>query len=108
MQILPLAIIRGNVFAKSLLPGLMIYLGCSALLVALSFVAIRYIRQPSPVSAGAVVYLAPVRNRTGNSLDNIGELIQSGLAQSAHINLLDQGRVGDLLQQMTKPPDTLN
>ena len=57
---------------------------------------------------GALVYLAPVTNQTGEkSLDNITELLQASLEQSAHINLLDQGRVGDLLQNMTKPADTL-
>ena len=56
---------------------------------------------------GALVYLAPVTNQTGEkSLDNITELLQASLEQSAHINLLDQGRVGDTLQNMTKPADT--
>ena len=56
---------------------------------------------------GALVYLAPVTNQTGEkSLDNITELLQASLEQSAHINLLDQGRVGDILQNMTKPADT--
>jgi tetratricopeptide (TPR) repeat protein len=59
------------------------------------------------VTAGALVYLAPVKNETGEkSLDNITALLQASLEQSAHINLLDQGRVGDILQNMTKPADT--
>jgi len=59
------------------------------------------------VTPGALVYLAPVTNQTGEkSLDNIAELLQASLEQSAHINLLDQGRVGDIMQNMTKPADT--
>ncbi len=61
----------------------------------------------STVSGGALVYLAPVRNKTGDrSLDNLAVLIKAGLSQSPHINLLDPSRVGDILQQMTKAPDT--
>jgi hypothetical protein len=33
-------------------------------------------------------------------------LLQASLEQSAHINLLDQGKAGDILQNMTKPADT--
>jgi len=59
------------------------------------------------VTPGALVYLAPVKNETGEkSLDNITELLEASLEQSAHINLLDQGRVGDIMQNMTKPADT--
>jgi eukaryotic-like serine/threonine-protein kinase len=59
------------------------------------------------VTPGALVYLAPVKNETGEkALDNMTELIRAGLAQSAHINLLDQSRVGDMLQRMNRPPDT--
>ena len=39
-------------------------------------------------------------------MENLTELIQAGLTQSAHINLVDQGRAGDILQEMTKPPET--
>jgi serine/threonine protein kinase/tetratricopeptide (TPR) repeat protein len=61
----------------------------------------------SKVAAGALIYLAPVRNETGEkSLDNLGELLGAGVRQSAHINLIDADRVGDILQQMTKPPNT--
>jgi tetratricopeptide (TPR) repeat protein len=62
----------------------------------------------SRVATGAKVYLTPIRNETGEkSLDNVTELIQAGLAQSAQIDLLDQGAVGDTLQGMTKSPDTV-
>jgi eukaryotic-like serine/threonine-protein kinase len=61
----------------------------------------------SRVTTGALVYLAPVRNQTGEkALDNLTELFQASLSQSVQINLLDQGDVGDTLQLMTKPPDT--
>jgi eukaryotic-like serine/threonine-protein kinase len=59
------------------------------------------------VVSGALVYLAPVSNQTGEkSLDNVTELIRAGLSQSVQFNLLDQGRVGDILQRMTKSPDS--
>lgn len=82
-----------------------------AICVLLSLIAAGYRyyqwKAKSSVTAGALVYLAPVRNTTGDrSLDNLTELIQAGLTQSAHINLLDQSRVGDVLQKMTKAPDT--
>jgi serine/threonine protein kinase/tetratricopeptide (TPR) repeat protein len=61
----------------------------------------------SKVDSGALVYLAPVKNETQDpSLSGVTALVQAGLAQSAHINLVEPGRVGDILQQMTKPPDT--
>jgi tetratricopeptide (TPR) repeat protein len=62
----------------------------------------------SKVPPGALVYLAPVKNETGQkALDNMTELIRAGLSQSVQINLLDQSRVGDTLQRMTKMPDTV-
>jgi serine/threonine protein kinase/tetratricopeptide (TPR) repeat protein len=62
----------------------------------------------SKVAPGALVYLIPVKNQTGDrALDNLTELLQAGLSQSAQINLLDQSTVGDTLQLMTKPPDTV-
>lgn len=64
-------------------------------------------RTDSKVAPGALVYLPQVTNHTGEkSFDNLTELIQAGIAQSGQVNLLDQGRVGDILQQMTKSPDT--
>ena len=61
----------------------------------------------SKVTPGALVYLTKIDNRTGKqSFDILNELIQAGLSQSMQVNLLDQGRVGDILQQMTKSPDT--
>jgi serine/threonine protein kinase/predicted negative regulator of RcsB-dependent stress response len=78
--------------------------------VALSAVGLRLYRSEtdSRVSPGALVYLTPVKNETGErALDNLTELLQAGLGQSAQINLLDQSRVGDTLQLMTKPPDTV-
>jgi eukaryotic-like serine/threonine-protein kinase len=64
-------------------------------------------RADSKVAPGALIYLTQVKNMTGEkALDNLTELIRGGLSQSAQVNLLDQGRVGDILQQMTKPPET--
>ena len=60
------------------------------------------------VAPGALVYLAPVKNETSEkAFDNLTELIQAGLSQSAQINLLDESRVGDTLERMTKAPNTV-
>jgi len=65
------------------------------------------LKPDSKVDPGALIYLAPVKNDTGEkALDNLNGLIQAGLTQSVQVNLLDQSRVGDTLQQMTKAPDT--
>jgi eukaryotic-like serine/threonine-protein kinase len=77
--------------------------------VSLFAVGLRLYHQSenSQVTPGALVYLAPIRNETGErALDGLTELLQAGLSQSVQINLLDQDRVGDTLQNMTKPPDT--
>jgi predicted negative regulator of RcsB-dependent stress response len=64
-------------------------------------------RADSKVTTGALIYLTQVKNETGDkTLDNLTELIQAGLTQSAHINLLDQDRVEETLQNMAKAPDT--
>jgi serine/threonine protein kinase len=61
----------------------------------------------SKVAPGALIYLAEVQNLTGEKpLDTTTELLRASLAQSAQLNLLDQARIGDILQQMTKPADT--
>lgn len=63
---------------------------------------------PPIVEPGALIYFVPVRNETKEkAFDNLTELVQAGMAQSAQINLLDQNRVGDILQLMTKAPDTV-
>jgi len=66
-----------------------------------------YVWKANPrVDPGALVYLTQVKNQTGEkAFDNLTQLVQSGLTQSVQINLLDQARVGDTLQQMTKSPD---
>lgn len=64
-------------------------------------------RRDSEVTAGALLYLSPVLNRTGErGLNNLTELLEAGLGQSVQINLLDETRVEDTLQRMTKLPDT--
>jgi serine/threonine protein kinase/tetratricopeptide (TPR) repeat protein len=117
-QIAPRKELRSN----SILPGRIahfvtplhrsiIVIGIVAVVMALFAVALRSYLQGKvnpAVDPGALVYLAPIKNETGEkTMDNLTELIQAGLTQSAHINLVDQGRAGDILQQMTKPPDTV-
>ncbi len=79
-------------------------LGC----MALSVVAFRLyeVRANSTVAPGTLVYLAPVGNTTGEKqMDNVAELMQASLGQSAQITLLDPARVSDTLQLMAKTPD---
>ena len=92
--------------------NILAYAAAAILVLALSLSALwlRLHRQEenSKVVPGALVFLTPVKNQTGDkALDNLTELLQAGLSQSAQINLLDQSRVGDTLQLMTKPPDTV-
>jgi serine/threonine protein kinase/tetratricopeptide (TPR) repeat protein len=81
----------------------------ATILAALSLFVLIYrfslTREESRVEPGALVYFADVANRTGETaLDNVNELMQASLTQSARINLLDRSRVGGILQEMTKPP----
>jgi tetratricopeptide (TPR) repeat protein len=78
--------------------------------VALLVGGLRFTRSraDSRVAPGALIYLTQVKNETGEKvLDSLTELIHAGLAQSVQVNLLDQGRIGDTLEHMTKAPDTL-
>jgi serine/threonine protein kinase/tetratricopeptide (TPR) repeat protein len=74
--------------------------------IALFFAAFHFYmgQKAGPqINAGGLVYLAPVRNQTDDkALEHLTELLEASLSQSAHINLLDEGRAGDILQQMTK------
>lgn len=80
-----------------------------ALLLSLLAAGYRYyqVKTHSSVAAGALVYVAPLRNNTGDrSMDTLDALIEAGVAQSPRIRLLDESRAGDILQQMTKPPES--
>lgn len=67
-------------------------------------------RLESRVAPGALIYVPGVKNETGKQpFDQLTELIESGLSQSRQINLLSQGRAGDILQQMKlNPANTVN
>jgi len=61
-------------------------------------------RADAKLPEGALVYLAPVRNETGEKqLNDLTELVHGGLAQSARISLLDDAKAAGILQQMTRP-----
>ena len=83
-----------------------------AITVALFAVGLRLhqSRLESKVAPGALIYVPGVKNETGEPpLDHLMELIESGLAQSRQVNLLSQGRAGDILQQMKlSPANTVN
>jgi serine/threonine protein kinase len=83
-----------------------------AITVALFAVGLRLhqSRPESKVSPGALIYVPGAKNETGEKpFDHLTELIESGLAQSRQVNLLSQGRAGDILQQMKlSPANTVN
>jgi serine/threonine protein kinase/Flp pilus assembly protein TadD len=77
-------------------------------IVALFLAGLRLyrLRTDLRVTPGSLVYLTQVKNQTSeHSLDSLTELIQAGLSQSIQMDLLDQSRVGDILQQMTRSPE---
>lgn len=81
-----------------------IFLGVVALFA--TGIRLYQTRAGNKVEPGALVYLAPVKNQTGEKrFDSMAELIQAGLSQSVQINLLDPGRASDILQQMKKPEE---
>ena len=95
-------------FSKSRSFRLSLGIAILIVVVALFMSGLRlYIsKASSQVTPGALIYLTPVKNQTGERpFDSLTELIQAGLSQSIQINLLDQGRVGDILQQMTLSPE---
>lgn len=80
------------------------------LALALFWFGLRFytVKKDTQVAPGALIYITPVKNETGDTeLDNLSDLVQSSLAQSVRINLLDESRVGETLQLMTKSPDTV-
>ncbi len=92
-------------------PVYFIYSGVAALLVAVAlFIGALRLYQTRPsakTNPGAFIYLTQVLNETGEkNLDTLTALIQAGVSQSTQVNLLDRSRVGDILQKMTKSPDT--
>ena len=49
--------------------------------------------------------LTEFHNATGDSrFDGTTELVRHQLSQSAYFNLMDAGRIRNVLSQMTKPP----
>lgn len=102
--------VRRRSAAQALFSRPLFVLAILIVIVALSFGGMRLYqsRLDAKVAPGALVYLTQVNNETGDkTLDHLTELIQAGLTQSSQINLVDEGRVGDILQQMTKPPRTV-
>ena len=59
------------------------------------------------VKAGAWLLLTEISNATGDpQLNATADVLRVQLAQSAHFNLLENDRVKETLQRMTKPADT--
>jgi tetratricopeptide (TPR) repeat protein len=66
----------------------------------------RQYRTSAAVAAGASLLLSEISNTTGDAqLNAVGEVLRVQLAQSAHFNLLDSGRIKETLALMTKPSD---
>ena len=85
-----------------------IFFLAAAMALLVDVFRIHELKADSKVGRGALLYLPPVNNQTDEqNFNNLTQLLQGDLTQSAQINLLDQGRVGDILQQMTKPPETV-
>jgi serine/threonine protein kinase/tetratricopeptide (TPR) repeat protein len=64
---------------------------------------LRYYRADveAKVTPGALVYMAPVQNQTGEkAFDSVTNLIEAGLTQSVQVNLLDRTRAEDILREM--------
>jgi len=105
----PSSVRRTIVISWLRFPRIMALAGIFSVIVALFFVVNRLYRSSadSKIVPGALVYLTEVKNLTGEgSFNNVTELLQVTLSQSAQFNLLDQSRVGDALHLMTEPPDT--
>jgi serine/threonine protein kinase/tetratricopeptide (TPR) repeat protein len=78
-----------------------------ALAVSLSAVLFRHykVRSDAKLAGGATVLLTEIQNSTGDTrFDGTTELIRHQLSQSPYFNLLDAGRIREVLTQMTKPP----
>jgi serine/threonine protein kinase/tetratricopeptide (TPR) repeat protein len=103
---------RAGVLRRAAITAWGIRIGAAILLVALVslFAVWLRLRQQtnSPVAARTLVYLTPIANRTGDSdLGHLTDMLRTSLSQSPHIDLLDEGRVGDTLQLMNRAPDTV-
>jgi serine/threonine protein kinase/tetratricopeptide (TPR) repeat protein len=83
-----------------------VFLAAVALLFG--YLRLHKLETHSQVDRGALVYLPQVRNETGEkAFDNLTALVQAGLTQSGQVNLVDTNRAGDILEQMTKAPDSV-
>ena len=61
----------------------------------------------SSVSPGSNILLTAIRNDTGEKyFDGVTDLMRNQLSQSAHFNLSEPNRVRNVLQQMTRNPDS--
>jgi serine/threonine protein kinase len=81
-----------------------------ALAVSLSVILLRHyqVRTDAKLAGGSTVLLTEIQNSTGDKrFDDTTELIRHQLSQSPYFNLMDAGRVRDVLTQMTKPPNSL-
>ena len=71
-----------------------------------AWVVIKRLQPSVSVSAGASLFLTDISNATADQqLDAVTEVLRNQLAQSAHFNLLEAGRVRETLTMMTRPPD---
>ena len=65
------------------------------------------VRRDAKLAGGSTMLLTEIQNSTGDKrFDGTTELIHHQLSQSPYFNLMDAGRIRDVLTQMTKPPNS--
>jgi serine/threonine protein kinase/tetratricopeptide (TPR) repeat protein len=89
-------------------PRLKKMIGIAILLSAMALFSILFriyqVRVEPKLAGGATVLLTEMQNSTGDKrFDDTTELIRHQLLQSPYFNLMDAGRIRDVLTQMTKP-----
>lgn len=75
--------------------------------VALSALLLRYyqVRRDLKLTMGSTMLLTEIRNNTRDErFEGTTELLRHQLLQSPYFNLLDTGRIRNVLEQMNKPP----
>jgi serine/threonine protein kinase/tetratricopeptide (TPR) repeat protein len=93
---------------KSRRQKLWIAVALFVLAVSLSVLFYRHyrMRTDAKLAGGSTVLLTDIQNATGDKrFDGTTELLRHQLFQSAYFNLMDAGRIHNVLAEMTKPTD---
>ncbi|MCU1338442.1 MAG: serine/threonine protein kinase [Bryobacterales bacterium] len=77
-----------------------------AIVLALVILGFRYLRQKE-FRAGSLIMIASTVNETGEGrFDGVTPLLRADLEQSSHFNVWNNQRLGDVLRQMRKDPQS--